>query len=684
MTSNIVNHAVSQSSRRAPTASQTLAVVGATALVLGLIFVIAFNWAGLGKFSKFALVQGLLIALTTAAVFRGLNTTVGKGFLVMALGCIGPLLAVFGQTYQTGADVWQLFVGWAGLGLVWAIAARSGVGWLVWVVIAQTALWLHLDAYYDLSQFSIGKVPLWLVVLAVNGALLIIWEFAASKLLWLSGRSAPRLIAALLLFAMTSAAIHSIFWDRATTQLHPFLGWAVLMGAGFFWYAQGRRDIVAVTMGWVALAAVALAVVIKVLLKVDPIFTVFICFFIALGLLALGIRWLRKNFAGTNHWIVDLAAAFGAWISMLLLVLFIGLTVGIALVDSPPFWFVMSVLAALAAIGLSRTSSREQVFRNQLINVLALAAPTLGYIGIAVTRGGHYQQKAMYGVYLASTIALALWFFLSSKQARSLMALVVVYGVIAVLHHLGLGTLAVWLLLAIACAIWLIAPNSFLKDQAAIEAAASNVKIQRLTDFGYALSLWALVIGAGFRSHDRWGLWYAFWASRNRDSVAPDWTQLPWLPAVFAMLIAVVTAFILAEKLQLARTFASMTVAPKAGEPSLSASATLESGAAAWFSDPLILTLGLSAAAMSAWYTPYLLVCATFFAIGLATERLKLTALASFGLVAALFEYYFELASPLWMKGTVLAILGVLLLALALRGSRFESPTLAASVGAQS
>jgi uncharacterized membrane protein len=70
MASYAASHTVSHSTRRAPAASQTLAVAGATALVLGLIVVIAFNWAGLGKFTKFALVQGLLIALTAAAIFR--------------------------------------------------------------------------------------------------------------------------------------------------------------------------------------------------------------------------------------------------------------------------------------------------------------------------------------------------------------------------------------------------------------------------------------------------------------------------------------------------------------------------------------------------------------------------------------------------------------------------------------
>ena len=188
------------SPRWPPKAAHILAVSGASALVLGVIFIVAFNWAGLGKFAKFGLVQALIIALSAGAVVRGLSSTSGKGLLVMALGCIGPLLAVFGQTYQTGADVWQLFASWAALGLIWAIAARSGAACLVWVVIAQTALWLYLDAYYDLSRMSVGSLPLWLLVLVINGALLLIWEYAALKLSWLSGRLAPRSIGAISLW----------------------------------------------------------------------------------------------------------------------------------------------------------------------------------------------------------------------------------------------------------------------------------------------------------------------------------------------------------------------------------------------------------------------------------------------------------------------------------------------------
>jgi Predicted membrane protein (DUF2157)/Domain of unknown function (DUF4401) len=666
-------------------AQHVLAVAGATALVLGLIFVIAFNWAGLGKLPKFALLQGLLIVLSAAALMRGLSSTIGKGLLTMALGCIGPLLAVFGQTYQTGADVWQLFVAWAALGVVWALAARSGAAWLAWIIIAQAALWLHLDAFYDLSRLHVESVPLWLLVLIVNGGLLAVWEFAATRFSWLEGRAAPRIIAALLLFAMTSAAMHAIFWNRSQPQSSmahwaPFIGWIVLMAAGFFWYGRGRRDIVIVTMGWVALATTALAIVIKVLLNIDLFLTVFICFFLALGLLGFGVQWLRKNFAGGKHWIVDLAAALGAWISMLLLVLLVGIMVvglGGNLLESRLFWFVMAAIAATAAVTIAAALKPEQVFRNQLVNVLSLAAPTLTYLGIAVQRGSTYENNRLLAVYTASAMALALWFLLRSKQARSLMSLAVIYGLIAALHQLGLGILTVWILLALACAIWLLAPNSFLKEEAAIEAAAVNVNIHRLTEFGYALSLWALVIGASFRSYDRWGFWYLSWQGQDREKQWLSWTTTSWLPSAVALLIALAVALVLAQKIRFLQDDAPETTGA-------SITKTFGTGSQNWLTDPLMLGLGLVAAVLSAWYAPYLLACATFFALGAATERLKLTALATFGMIASLFQYYFELALPLWMKGGVLALLGLLLLTLAWRTAGLLGATLRPQQGVPS
>jgi uncharacterized membrane protein len=290
---------------------------GAISLVVGLVFIIAFNWTGLPSHTKFWLLQGLIATLTVGAVWSGLSRSIGKALLVMAMGCLGPLLAVFGQTYQTGADVWQLFLAWAVLGFIWAVAARSPHGWLLWVVLAQAALWLFLNTYFDLSRFFVGVFPLWAAVGVVNGFLLAAWELAATKFVWLSGRLAPRLIAGVLSLVLTGGTVYALLSGAQLGIQNPLIGWLLLILACYVFYVRVRRDIVITTFGWVSIASVALALVMKVFFKIDFILAVFLGFLTLLSSLVFGIKWLRSNFLGKSHWIVDVAAGFGAWVAML-------------------------------------------------------------------------------------------------------------------------------------------------------------------------------------------------------------------------------------------------------------------------------------------------------------------------------------------------------------------------------
>ena len=61
----------------------------------------------------------------------------------MLTGCsvlVGALLAVYGQVYQTGADAWQLFAGWAALIAGWAVAGRFVPLWMLVAVLTNVAL----------------------------------------------------------------------------------------------------------------------------------------------------------------------------------------------------------------------------------------------------------------------------------------------------------------------------------------------------------------------------------------------------------------------------------------------------------------------------------------------------------------------------------------------------------------
>ena len=130
---------------------KALLMIGAVALVLSLVFFIAYNWQNMGKIGKFALVEGALvitIALYVALSFRQFRQRfqlTRQLLLLIASIITGSLLALFGQVYQTGADTWQLFFGWALLITPWVVIARFPALWLLWLGLINACLVLYLD-----------------------------------------------------------------------------------------------------------------------------------------------------------------------------------------------------------------------------------------------------------------------------------------------------------------------------------------------------------------------------------------------------------------------------------------------------------------------------------------------------------------------------------------------------------
>lgn len=124
-----------------------LLLVAALLLASGLIFWIAANWQDQTRMFKLMLIEGaLLISIAVSLVWRRGRIAA----LLCATLALGGLLAFVGQTYQTGADAWQLFATWAALALLWTLLARSDVLWLVWVgiVAAAIGLWYgHMDLW---------------------------------------------------------------------------------------------------------------------------------------------------------------------------------------------------------------------------------------------------------------------------------------------------------------------------------------------------------------------------------------------------------------------------------------------------------------------------------------------------------------------------------------------------------
>jgi len=169
-----------------------LAFAGVALALSGVIFFFAYNWAALGKFSKLGLLEFAIVAAALGAWRLG-DRLWGGVLLLIAVVLVGPLLAVYGQTYQTGADPYELFLGWIGLTLPWVVLARSPALWMFSLVLVDVAFVLFwqqvLAARHDIER----NVPAMLALTVLNTSPWALWELLHRRgIAWLSTRWAPR------------------------------------------------------------------------------------------------------------------------------------------------------------------------------------------------------------------------------------------------------------------------------------------------------------------------------------------------------------------------------------------------------------------------------------------------------------------------------------------------------------
>lgn len=230
---------------------------GALLLGTGLVFFFAFNWQALGRFGQFALaVSALLLAGGGTLATRPGGLAWRTGCLLVCIA-IGALLALIGQKYQTGADMWQLFASWAALMLPVVLLARSGACWLLWLAVLDLALlrWLDIEPTAGplrllLNHWSSQHAHIYALALLNGLALLAVslrprW-FTAQRRRWFE----------LALAAAALAPLTAIGLIVPLQQQHVLL---FLLGAGLAWYwcALLRPDAAALAMVYIAMLVVA-------------------------------------------------------------------------------------------------------------------------------------------------------------------------------------------------------------------------------------------------------------------------------------------------------------------------------------------------------------------------------------------------------------------------------------------
>ncbi|WP_144636874.1 GDYXXLXY domain-containing protein [Bordetella genomosp. 13] len=646
--------------------------LGVVLLGSGVICWVAANWPALDKTERFAGAQAVLALCALAAAWIGLRLRadadtrrhVAGAVLTLAGLMLGALLALVGQTYQTGADTWELFAVWAVLLLPWALAAASQPVWLLWAIVVNLAasLWLGEQLFVWWVAFAGPGFPS-LVMAGLNLLLLAGWELAARH--WRAGtRVGPRVLAALALGVLVlGLLVGDVILGLGT---YTGVAWAAATVALGLYYYSVRRDLVILAMLAAGIIFVSLRIVGEWLLRLEPgVWVALPLAALLMGEAVLAARWLRKLAAATpgrlpadpepagasagnpvdpaadtapvialadgavlarpeTPWYIHGLLGLSAWLATLLLLLFLAVS---GLIGSPELGLVAGLVLCTAAIAVLRNASAP--FWRQ-------CAVALGFTG---------QILIAYGLYDVSSSIGGTWLLVLAMGI-----LVYVLAPDALLRFLSGWMMA----LAGACLVW----------WSMLPGLAGNIDLlDAMMDYDVSVAsiVWqpVAVLGA-------WAAAAAFWIGHR---LAPP-RQRRLDPLGWSLAIAVQGLVWMSGGVAAPHLFMLWSARPSTAAFSV-AGALLPAVVAA-------LVLGARRAALTAalvWTVPLaLLVLALFWLpspgiafalawmlLGVGLNKPRLAIFGVLALLSYLLIYYYQLEVPLLQKAGWLATAGLLM-----------------------
>ncbi|MBI1942327.1 MAG: DUF2157 domain-containing protein [Betaproteobacteria bacterium] len=270
-----------------------LAFMGVVLLAAGVIFFFAYNWNELGRFAKFGLVEAPIL-VTLVFVWRlGLGGIAGKAALLLAALLTGALLALVGQTYQTGADTFELFALWAAAILPWALLARFPAFWVLWLALANLALALYFLTFGLLFGMLFAPAKLLWLLFALDTAALVLWEaLAASGIEWLRERWSLRILATASGAMATALAMSDVLGWRDSGGWGA-LAWLAWLAAAYAVYRRRIKDVYVLAGGVLSIVVVITTLLARHIRLHDAGSFLFIGL-VVIGLSAAGGWWLTN------------------------------------------------------------------------------------------------------------------------------------------------------------------------------------------------------------------------------------------------------------------------------------------------------------------------------------------------------------------------------------------------------
>jgi uncharacterized membrane protein len=282
--------------------SRVLTLLGTALILAGVVCFFAYNWDRIGRFGKLGLIEAGIVAAALVAWWR-LPRLSGQIALTAAAVLVGPLLAVYGQTYQTGADPYGLFLTWALLILPWVVAAQFTALWVVEVILLDVALTLWWSQVVS-PMWAEHWVANFVIVALIHAVAIAAWEWQIRRPRpWLTEKWAPHELALVGFASLVVAASTFILeLDDLPDRINVggAIGLALLIAfiaTAFWFYQQVHPDRFMVTgagAAGLALAAVVVGRIVITDLDMEGWGFLLVGLFV-ISEITYGLRWLRQT-----------------------------------------------------------------------------------------------------------------------------------------------------------------------------------------------------------------------------------------------------------------------------------------------------------------------------------------------------------------------------------------------------
>lgn len=274
-----------------------LMIAGVMSLALGVIFFFAFNWDGMSRFVKFGLVQGALLLSFLAYWRMAGRTLVQQALLLMMALLIGAWLALVGQTYQTGADPWQLFAIWSVMIVPLVLISRFEAMWLVLWILLNLSLSLYREVNSSLFGLLFNQQTWLFSFVALNAAFLMWFEYLAKenstpRWLNLKHRWTAQVVAFALLWLVLAVGFAALF-DQSMNRPLSVMVFLLAAGGFFAYYRHVLFDVALLAFWSLMMVVMVTALLSKILLNSFDDFGVLLVIGMAvIGMSVMAGRWL--------------------------------------------------------------------------------------------------------------------------------------------------------------------------------------------------------------------------------------------------------------------------------------------------------------------------------------------------------------------------------------------------------